>query len=38
VFLLDTGSPYSFVHEPLLDGGASAGDGPVAGGERGRRL
>jgi hypothetical protein len=28
-FLLDTGSPYSFLHESL-DGGASAGDGPVA--------
>lgn len=30
VFLLDTGSPYSFLHEPWLDGGAGAGDGPVA--------
>ena len=30
VFLLDTGSPYSFLHEGLLDGGASAGEVPVA--------
>jgi hypothetical protein len=29
-FLLDTGSPYSFLHEPLLDGGVSAAGGPVA--------
>ncbi len=30
VFLLDTGSPYSFLHEPRLDGGASATEGPMA--------
>lgn len=29
VFLVDTGSPYTFLHEPLRDAGASGGDGVV---------